>query len=201
MPFYLPNPPSALFVDGGGGGLASGGAVVIAHHIRQGEQAKERADKNHKKSKDHFIASGRYLAMPKTGYAPTWQHWELLLKTKVNLSTGRASELMQLADGRKDLQQIRDGKAQSVAQLRAERSSSLQDECSEEQIPGGAARSFALEQSFIQQEGRDLEAKLGLRLIDIGFKSLARDLHPDKGGSREAMTRLNKVRERLRANV
>jgi hypothetical protein len=31
---------------------------------------------------------------------------------------------------------------------------------------------------------------LGLRLIDIGWKVLARELHPDKGGSREAMTRL-----------
>ena len=64
-------------------------------------------------------------------YAPTWQQWETLLKAKVRLSTGRASELMQLADGRKSLEEIREGKAQSVARLRAQ-TSSLQSQCSEE---------------------------------------------------------------------
>ena len=87
----------------------------IRAHVRKGEAAKERAAQNHKKSEDHFIAAGQYLTMLKVTYAPTWQHWEALLKIKVKLSTGRASELMQLASGKKDLQQIRDGKAQSMA--------------------------------------------------------------------------------------
>jgi hypothetical protein len=94
----------------------------IREHVRKGEAAKERAAQNHKKSEDHFIAAGQYLTMLKVTYAPTWQHWEALLKIKVKLSTGRASELMQLASGKKDLQQIRDGKAQSVARLRASKS-------------------------------------------------------------------------------
>ena len=42
----------------------------------------------------------------------------------------------------------------------------------------------------------------GLRLIDIGYRVLAKELHPDKiGGSREAMTRLNRVKERFKSNV
>jgi hypothetical protein len=52
-----------------------------------------------------------------------------------------------------------------------------------------------------RQEERDAQRKLGLQLIDIGFKVLARTLHPDKGGSREAMSRLNAVRERLKQCV
>jgi len=72
------------------------------------------------------------VATLKTAYATSWQQWETILKVKVKLSTGRASELMQIADGRKDLQQIRDGKAQSVARLRA-RTSSLHPGCSEEE--------------------------------------------------------------------
>src|SRR5262245_11753841 len=91
----------------------------VRAHIRKGEQAKERATQNHKKSEDHFIAAGRYLGMLKATYAPTWPQWEAILKIKVKLSTGRASELMQLADGRKDIQQIRDGTAQRVRALRA----------------------------------------------------------------------------------
>ncbi len=41
--------------------------------------------------------------------------------------------------------------------------------------------------------------ELGMQLIDIGFKVLAAQLHPDKsGGSHEAMQRLNEVRRILR---
>lgn len=40
--------------------------------------------------------------------------------------------------------------------------------------------------------------KLAQQLIDIGYKVLARKLHPDAGGSRDAMARLNAVRAALR---
>lgn len=50
-------------------------------------------------------------------------------------------------------------------------------------------------------EEREAQRKLALQLIDIGYKVLARKLHPDKGGSPEAMTRLNAVRDRLRQCV
>lgn len=53
-----------------------------------------------------------------------------------------------------------------------------------------------------KQEEREAERKLGLQLIDIGYKVLAQTLHPDKKtGSREAMARLNAVRERLKLSA
>lgn len=48
---------------------------------------------------------------------------------------------------------------------------------------------------------RDAQRTLALQLIDIGYKVLARTLHPDKGGSREAMARLNAVRDRLKQHA
>ena len=48
---------------------------------------------------------------------------------------------------------------------------------------------------------RDAQRKLALQLIDIGYKVLARELHPDKGGSRDAMARLNAVRDRLKLHA
>lgn len=48
---------------------------------------------------------------------------------------------------------------------------------------------------------REAQRKLALQLIDIGYKVLARELHPDKGGSREAMARLNAVRDKLKQCV
>jgi hypothetical protein len=43
--------------------------------------------------------------------------------------------------------------------------------------------------------------ELALQLIDIGYKVLASKLHPDKGGSAEAMARLNKVKSLLKGAI
>jgi len=52
-----------------------------------------------------------------------------------------------------------------------------------------------------RQQEREAERQLALRLIDIGYKVLAKELHPDAGGSREAMSRLHTVRDRLKAHA
>jgi hypothetical protein len=49
-----------------------------------------------------------------------------------------------------------------------------------------------------RNEEREAERKLGPQLIDIGYKALATKLDPDKGGSRDAMARLNHVRDASR---
>jgi hypothetical protein len=54
------------------------------------------------------------------------------------------------------------------------------------------------EESLSREQERKAERQLALRLIDIGYKILVKELHPDKGGSREIMARLNHVRERLK---
>jgi hypothetical protein len=54
------------------------------------------------------------------------------------------------------------------------------------------------EENLNREQERLAQRKLAMRLIDIGYKVLAKELHPDKGGTREAMTRLVTVRDRLR---
>jgi uncharacterized Zn finger protein (UPF0148 family) len=44
----------------------------------------------------------------------------------------------------------------------------------------------------------ELHRDMALELIDIGFKALATRLHPDRGGSKDAMARLNRVRDELK---
>jgi hypothetical protein len=61
----------------------------------------------------------------------------------------------------------------------------------------------AVDRARVEQLRRGDEQKrkqeLARRLIDIGFKVLAQELHPDKmGGSKDAMLRLNEVRNRLK---
>jgi len=49
---------------------------------------------------------------------------------------------------------------------------------------------------------REAERALAHRLIDIGFKVLAKELHPDKvGGDKTAMKRLNTVRDKLKHSI
>lgn len=57
------------------------------------------------------------------------------------------------------------------------------------------------QEDLTRQQERDAEKQLALRLIDIGFKILVKELHPDKGGSRDAMSRLNRVRDRLKQHA
>lgn len=57
---------------------------------------------------------------------------------------------------------------------------------------------------FIQErQSRDNEVKLhrdlAEELIDAGYRALATKLHPDRGGSKDAMARLNRVRDDLKA--
>lgn len=57
------------------------------------------------------------------------------------------------------------------------------------------------QEDLTRRQERAAENALALRLIDIGFKILSKELHPDKGGSRDAMARLNRVRDRLKQHA
>src|SRR5215831_14476240 len=73
---------------------------LIKEHIAKGDKAADKAEQ-------HYIAAGQHLKALKAAHGGTWAEWEELLKTEVRISTGRASELMQIADGRKTLEQVR----------------------------------------------------------------------------------------------
>jgi len=85
---------------------------TIRAHIAAGDKAAQ-------KSNDHYIAAGQHLKTLKADHTGSWSEWEALLKEKVRISTGRASELIQIADGRKTVESVRAGKAESMKRLRA----------------------------------------------------------------------------------
>lgn len=63
-------------------------------------------------------------------------------------------------------------------------------------------RDVAREEFVQERQTRDDEVKvhreLAEELIDIGYRALATKLHPDRGGSKDAMARLNRVRDELK---
>ena len=60
-----------------------------------------------------------------------------------------------------------------------------------------------VEQLAEQRQSLNNEIKvrreLALQLIDLGYRAMATRLHPDRGGSREAMARLTLVRDELKS--
>jgi hypothetical protein len=94
---------------------------TIKAHIAAGDKAKGKAEQ-------HFLAAGLHLTTLKTEHGGTWAAWVELL-TKVGISTGRASELMQLVDGRKTVEGLRTATAARNADLRRrKKTSSSRDE-------------------------------------------------------------------------
>jgi ParB-like chromosome segregation protein Spo0J len=65
--------------------------------------------------------------------------------------------------------------------------------------PKGSIGRQPAEDAMARQAEQELQRELALQLINAGFRALAAKLHPDKGGSKEAMVRLNQVRARLRS--
>ena len=90
----------------------------IKAHIAKGDQAAE-------KSAQHYISAGQHLKTLKAQHGGSWAEWEELLKTKIGIGKSRASELMQIADGRKSVEEIRANTAERTARMRALQSSAL----------------------------------------------------------------------------
>jgi hypothetical protein len=51
-------------------------------------------------------------------------------------------------------------------------------------------------------EEREAQRKVAHRLIDIGYKALAREFHPDRPhGDADTMARLNRLRDKLKHSI
>jgi hypothetical protein len=64
-------------------------------------------------------------------------------------------------------------------------------------VDAGALRRAAMSQA----QEIEIQRTLSLKLIDIGYKTLAMKFHTDHGGEHEAMARLNNVRDNLNRHV
>jgi hypothetical protein len=94
---------------------------TIKAHIAAGEKAKGKAEQ-------HFISAGLHLKTLRVEHGGTWAAWAKLLN-KVGISVDRASELMQLADGRKTVEGLRAATAaRNADHRRRKKSSSSRDE-------------------------------------------------------------------------
>jgi len=78
----------------------------------------EKGDKARDKAEQYYIAAGLHLKKLRD-HAPSKADWEELIKNRCGLGTSRAYELIQIADGRKTVADVRSAKAQSMRKLRS----------------------------------------------------------------------------------
>ena len=76
-------------------------AVNQAQLIKTIRTVVEKGDKAKEKAEQYYIAAGQHLKTLKEQHTGTWTEWETLIKEKIGIGKSRASELMQIADGRK----------------------------------------------------------------------------------------------------
>jgi hypothetical protein len=159
-------------------------AQLIHKQIRLGQDAAERA------AAPHWLEVGKLLHEAKAQLA----HGEFgdWCKRHFKISTTQRARYMRAAESA--VQNFRNGKFDSLED-HLKGSSYANTPRERSAVDCEALRQEALQGVEERARERDLRRKLMLKLIDRGYKVLAAELHPDKGGSTEAMTRLNEVRD------
>jgi len=178
---------------------------LIKDDLRQGDEASKKA------GKPYYRAAGQKLlqARPQVAHGD-WAPW---LKRHFSLSTAHARRYMEYADATSDidLRRIDPNDLPDFSEVMRERvdpsygkvvrKQAWHEPVSDIVTKARANAARLQEEELNRAQEREAQRKLALQVIDIGYKVLAAKLHPDKGGSRDAMARLNKVRDRLKASA
>jgi hypothetical protein len=176
------------------------------------EDLKRASDAAQEASKPYFISIGQKMAEARDGNG--WSIGQLSEWTKRNFDIGRSQTLMYLrvANATSALSAPEQSSFNSLDDFRrrvlghdrvpgSQRDASWQEPIKENIQKAQREAARLNEETLSRQQERDAERKLAMQLIDIGFRALASKLHPDKGGSRDAMSRLNRVRDRLKQHA
>jgi hypothetical protein len=155
--------------------------------------------------REHYCNAGNMLIEAKESEQVPVRGWSRWLGKNFDLSQRRAQELMQWAREA----QKRGGSAHmpdSMAAFTGHTERRREDRQSKQQQAYREALrdvfshrdEFAQERQAREQEVR-LHRELAEQLVDAGYRALATRFHPDRGGSKDAMARLNRVRDELKS--
>jgi hypothetical protein len=153
---------------------------------------------------EHYRRAGEMLieAKDQVGHGG-WGAW---LSKNFDLSNKTASVYMRWA--RHAEEQIGRGAPdmpfRSLSEMRGDTDRQREDRQSKQQQAFRRVLRDVARDDFMQErQTRDEEVRICREiaedLIDAGYRALATKLHPDRGGSKDAMARLNRVRDELKA--
>jgi hypothetical protein len=153
---------------------------------------------------EHYIKAGRMLNEAKESGQIAYGSWGRWLKDNFKLGKSTAYDYMRVARkvdeagssfpvDRKTIAQIAEYEPRTIKSItKKNRLKSLFDIVDKVNVTRLAD----------ERKSRDdeitLHRDIALKLIDLGYRAMATRLHPDQGGSRDAMARLNTVRDELK---
>ncbi len=166
---------------------------LIQSELQQGNAA----------GQEHYRIAGDMLieAKDQVGYGG-WGRW---LRKNFNLSDDTARNYMRLARAHSDFTSgARQAAPGSLREVTGQTERRRDDRQSKQQQAFRRVLRDVARDDFVQErQARDDEVKLhrdlAEELVDIGYRALATKLHPDRGGTQIAMTRLNRVRDELKS--
>ena len=165
---------------------------LIQSELQQGDTA----------GREHYRLAGEMLIEAKDQVGPgRWSQW---VSKNFDLSLRTAQVYMQWARVHSE---TRRGSAQipyaSINQMsggterqREERQSKQQQEF--RRVLRDVARDEFVQEKQDRKDELTLHQDLAVELVEIGYRALATRLHPDRGGTKDAMSRLNRVRDELK---
>lgn len=152
---------------------------------------------------DHYIKAGRMLNEVKDSGQVPYGGWGRWLKDNFTLSQQTASDYMRVARKAEDYQST--GKVFTTINDALDREprtiKSVTKKNKLKSLFDGVDKVNVTRLADERQSREDevkLHRELALQVIDLGYRALATRLHPDAGGSRDAMSRLNTVRHELK---
>jgi hypothetical protein len=164
---------------------------MIQSELQQGNAA----------GQEHYRLAGEMLieAKEQVGYGG-WGRW---LAKNFDLSTKTASVYMRWSRAYNDTSGA--PRPKSLGEMRGDTERNReQRQSTQQQRFQRVLRDVLQDREAFVQEHQSVEKeikqnrKLAEDLIDAGYYSLAQKLHPDRGGSKEAMARLNHIRTELK---
>jgi len=151
---------------------------------------------------EHYRVAGEMLIEAKQQVAyGAWGKW---LRKNFDLSHDTASIYMRLAEAHRDFSTGgRKELPRSMSEMRGKTERERERYQSKQQQAFRRVLRDVARDDFVQErQARDDEIKLhrelAEELVDLGYRALATRLHPDRGGSKDAMSRLNRVRDELK---
>jgi hypothetical protein len=152
---------------------------------------------------DHYIRAGRMLNEVRDSGQVSYGSWGRWVKDNFHISRVTASDYMRIASKVEEDPSCKASLTSIDAALDREPRTikSITKKNKLKSLFDGVDRVNVTRLSD-ERQSRDDEIKLhrdmALQLIDLGYRALATRLHPDAGGSRDAMSRLNTVRHELK---
>lgn len=147
---------------------------------------------------DYYCNAGRLLAEAKAQKtSETWGRW---LSKHFEISSNQAARYINLAR-RVDAGEVKDPGDEHFSLEGALGEKRKRRNAWRAMFKDAAKPDVALlaEERQSREKEIALHREIALQLIDLGYRAMATRLHPDHGGSQEAMSRLNTVRDELKS--